>query len=147
MYHSELIHSAAEHYADCFHFLYQKQWFNKYTCSSLLVLIWNPWGYVPRIGMCVCSVASVVSDSVPPYRPAAHQAPLSMGSSRQEYRSGLPCPPPEDLPNLGIAPVSLMSPALAGKFFTTSTTWEAHCLAIHIYNLKIFRQTSLHAGK
>ena len=56
---------------------------------------------------------------------AAHQAPLSMGFSRQEYWSGLPCPPPGDLPNPGIEPVSLMSPALAGRFFTTSTTWDA----------------------
>ena len=55
----------------------------------------------------------------------ACQTPLSMGFSRQEYWSGLPCPPPEDLPDLGIEPVSLMSPALAGRFFTTSTTWEA----------------------
>ena len=49
------------------------------------------------------------------------EAPLSMGFSRQEYWSGLPCPPPEDLPNPGIEPTSLMSPALAGRFFTTST--------------------------
>ena len=48
-----------------------------------------------------------------------------MGFSRQEYWSGLPCPPPADLPDPGIEPVSLMSPALAGGFFTTSTTWEA----------------------
>ena len=53
------------------------------------------------------------------------QPPLSMGFSRQEYWSGLPCPPPGDLPNPGIEPVSLMSPALAGGFFTTSATWEA----------------------
>ena len=52
------------------------------------------------------------------------QAPLSIGFSRQEYWSGLPCPPPGDLPNSGIEPVSLMTPALAGRFFTTSTTWE-----------------------
>ena len=48
------------------------------------------------------------------------------GDSRQEYRSGLPCPPAGDLPNLVIEPISLMSPALAGGFFTTSVTWEAH---------------------
>ena len=42
----------------------------------------------------------------------AHQAPLSMEFSRQEYWSGLPCPPPEDLPNPGIEPISLASPAL-----------------------------------
>ena len=54
----------------------------------------------------------------------ACQAPLSMGFSRQEYLSGLPCPPPGDLPDPGIEPISLMSPALAGGFFTISTTWE-----------------------
>ena len=54
----------------------------------------------------------------------SHQAPLSMGFSRQEYRSGLPCPPPGGLPNPGIKPRSLKSPALASGFFTTSGTWE-----------------------
>ena len=56
----------------------------------------------------------------------AHQSPLFMGFSRQEYWSGLPYPPPGDLPNPGIEPASLTSPALAGRFFTTSATWEAH---------------------
>jgi len=55
----------------------------------------------------------------------AHQAPLSMGFSREEYWSGLPCPPPRHLTDPGIEPVSPMSPALAGSFFTTSATWEA----------------------
>ena len=55
----------------------------------------------------------------------AHQAPLSMGFSRQEYWSGLPCPPPGDLPGPGIEPTSLLPPALAGGFFTTSTTGKA----------------------
>ena len=55
----------------------------------------------------------------------AHQAPLSMGFSRQEYWSGLPCPPPGDLCDPGIEPTSLTSPALADRFFTTSATWEA----------------------
>ena len=54
------------------------------------------------------------------------QAPPSRGFSRQDYCSGLPCPPPGDLPDSGIEPASLMSPALAGGFFTTSATWEAH---------------------
>ena len=48
---------------------------------------------------------------------AAHQAPLSMGLSKQEYWSGLPCPPPGDLPNSGTEPTSLVSPALAEGFF------------------------------
>ena len=49
-----------------------------------------------------------------------------MGFSGKEYWSGLPCPPPRDLPDPGIEPVSLMSPALAGGFFVTNATWEAH---------------------
>ena len=52
----------------------------------------------------------------------ACQAPLSMGFSRQEYWSGLSFPSPVDLPDPGLETVSLMSPALAGKFFTTSAT-------------------------
>ena len=55
----------------------------------------------------------------------ACQAPLFMGFSKQEYWSGLTFPPPGDLPNTGTETVSLMSPALAGWFFTTSVTWEA----------------------
>ena len=51
------------------------------------------------------------------------QAPLSMGFSRQEYWSELPCPPPEDLPKPRIEPMFLVSPALAAGFFTTSNTW------------------------
>ena len=49
----------------------------------------------------------------------ACQVPLSMEFSRQEYWSGLPCPLPEDLTNPGIELASIMSPALAGGFFTT----------------------------
>ena len=56
----------------------------------------------------------------------AHWAPLSMGFSRHEYWSGLPCPPTGDLPNPGIEPMSLMAPALSDGFFTTSAT--AHYL-------------------
>ena len=56
----------------------------------------------------------------------ARQAPLSMGFSRQGYWSGLPFPSPGDLPDPGIEPMSLTSPTLAGVFFTTTATWEAH---------------------
>ena len=83
--------------------------------------------------MCVCvcvCVCSVMSDSLQPHwlqspQTVAHQAPLSMGFSRKEYWSGLPIPPPGDLPDPGIKPVSFSSPALRGRFFITSTTWEA----------------------
>ena len=56
-----------------------------------------------------------MSDSLQPYEL------LCPWDSRQEYRSGLPCPPPGDLPDPGIKPASIMSPALAGRFFTTDT--------------------------
>ena len=49
----------------------------------------------------------------------AHQAPLSMGFSSQEYWSGLPFPTPGNVPDTGTEPISLVSPALAGRFFTT----------------------------
>ena len=55
----------------------------------------------------------------------ACQAPLSMGFFRQQYWSGLSCSDPVDLSNPGIKPSSLMSPALAARYFTTNTTWEA----------------------
>ena len=55
-----------------------------------------------------------------------HLAILSTGFSRQEYWSGLPFPPPEDLPYPGIEPkLNHMSPALAGGFLNTGAPWEA----------------------
>ena len=53
------------------------------------------------------------------------QSPLPMEFSRQEYQSEVPFPTPGDLPDPGIEPQSLVSPGLAGRFFTTSATWEA----------------------
>ena len=73
---------------------------------------------------CVLSDFSSVHLFVIPWTVAC-QAPLSMGFSRQEYRSELPCPPTGDLPDLGIKSTSLMSPVLVGGFFTTTGTWEA----------------------
>ena len=55
-------------------------------------------------------------------RTIARQTPLSMGFSRQEYWSGLPCPPLRDLLVLGVEPTSPVSPELAGSFLTTSAT-------------------------
>ena len=68
-----------------------------------------------------------MSDSATP-RTVAHQVPLSMGFSRQEYCIGLPCPSPGHLPSPGTGPTSLTSPALAGGFFTTSghLGWGPH---------------------
>ena len=60
----------------------------------------------------------------------ARRAPLSMGFSRQEYWHGLPCPSLGDLPNRGIEPMSLMSPALVGQFFTTSAAWKPNIIGM-----------------
>ena len=71
--------------------------------------------------MCVPSCFSHVWLLAVPWTVAC-QAPQFMGFSRQEYWNGLPCPSPGDLSDPGIEPLSLASPALAGGFFTTSTT-------------------------
>ena len=60
-----------------------------------------------------------------------------MGFSRQEYWSGLPCPPPGDLPHPRIEPVFLMSPALKGGFFTTNATWKSWAVELLITSLML----------
>ena len=90
-----------------------------------------------------CQIASVGSDSLQPQglepaRLICLQDSLSMGFFRQEYQSGLPCPPPGDLLDPGIELQSLTSPALAGGFFTTSTTWD---IRIHIHRVVISQNT------
>ena len=94
----------------------------------------NKWLY---IYMCVC--ACLLSRFICVWLFAtlwivACQAPSSIGFSRQEYWSGWPCPPPGDLPDPGIEARSLLSPALtlAGRFFTTSATWEAPYISVYI---------------
>ena len=69
----------------------------------------------------VCSVVSVVPDSATPWT-LAHQAPLSMGFSRQGSWNGLPCPPSRDLPNPGIKSMSSASPAL--KAYSLPTGYQ-----------------------
>ena len=64
-----------------------------------------------------------------------------MGISRQECWSELPCPSPGNLPNPGTEPWSLTCPALAGRFFTTSTTWE---LSIFPNLMVISNESALH---
>ena len=79
--------------------------------------MWGMHAYMLSLFSCVQLFATLWT--------VACQAPLSMGFSRQEYWSGLPCPPPGDLPDQGIEPLSLTSPVLASRFFTASATWEA----------------------
>ena len=85
-----------------------------------------------QLYICVCAKSLQLCLALCCPVTVACQIPLSVGFSRQEYWSELPCPPPRDPPDLGIEPSSLMSPALAGGFFTTSATWEAR-IYIYIY--------------
>ena len=64
--------------------------------------------------VCVCCIQRFANSGT-----AAHQTPLSLGFSRQEYWSGLLCPTIVDLPDSGIKPAALASPALVGGLFTT----------------------------
>ena len=84
--------------------------------------------------MCVCAHACVRSyvQSVTPWT-VSRQAPLSMRFSRQEDWSGLPFPPPGDLPDPGIEPTSPVSPALASGFFTTEPPGKPE--GSHIFSL------------
>ena len=83
----------------------------------------KPSGHIYRV-LWVLSHFSHVRLSMTSWT-VAHQAPLSMGFSRQAYWSGLPCPPPGDLPDPGIESTFLMPSALTGRFLTTGATWEA----------------------
>ena len=66
----------------------------------------------------------------------ARKSPLSVGFSRQEYWTGLSCPPPGGLPDPGIEPVSLMSPTLGGRFFIISAAWKA-CIIYKLNRMKL----------
>ena len=78
-------------------------------------------GYTECVCVCVFCLLSCVRFFETPWT-VARQAPLSIQFPRREYWSALPCPTPGDLPDPGIKPVSLASPALASGFLTTSTT-------------------------
>ena len=82
-------------------------WYLKYQRTFMCVCVC----------VCVCYLVSHVSFLATLWT-VAHQDPLSMEFSRQEYQSGLPFPTPEDLLNPEIEPASLVFPALAGRFFT-----------------------------
>ena len=87
--------------------------------------------------MCMCAKALQCVQVFGFLWTIAHQAPLSMGFSKQEYCSGFPCPPREDLPHPGIEPLSPGSPTLAAGFFTTSDTWETLRHSAGLNNMSI----------
>ena len=101
------------------------------TYFPLQVHEWSHWGHLLLrnhslycMSVCMLSHFSRVWLSVTLWT-TAHQAPLSMRLSRQEYWSGLPRPSPGDLPDPGIKPAPLMSPTLSGRFLNHCATREA----------------------
>ena len=96
-----------------YHFLFPFSYFASMYMLQILIYV-----------LCVLSLFSRFRLFATPWT-VALQAPLSVGFSRQEYRSGLPGPPSGALLNSGMESESLKSPAVAGKFFTTGATWEA----------------------
>ena len=103
---------------------FKPNYLSKDPSPNTITLEFGPSTYESGVGhnsvqkLCVLS-RSAVSDSLQPPWAVICQAPLSMGSSSQEYCSGLPFPSPRDLPNPGTESAFSASPALAGKFFTT----------------------------
>ena len=86
----------------------------------------------------VCSVVlsySVISDPLRPRGLQPTRLLCPQGFSRQEYWSGLPCSPSGYLPNAGIEPASLRSPALVSGLFTTHTIWEYLLQLMNIFFL------------
>ena len=111
--------------------------FNKQSWNNW-ILAWKTMCIDHYLTLCVLSHFSSVCLFVTLWA-VAWQPPLSMGFSRQEYWSGVSCPPPGDLPHPGTESVSLRSSALAGRFFTTSNTWEAHLILYIKLNSKGIR--------
>ena len=95
-----------------------------------------------KIWYCACVCAKLLQSCLTLCDPVdpkvALQAPLSMGSPRQECWRGLPFPSPGDLPDLRIESPSLTSHALAGGFFTTSATSEDHIELYYISKMDVF---------
>ena len=92
--------------------------------TLLLALYHLPASHTGSLEQLLCSLTQSCPTLCNPMD-VASQAPLPMGFSRQEYWSESPFPPPWNLPDPGMEPLSPVSSALAGGFFTTSTTWEA----------------------
>ena len=98
-----------------------------YACACLCTCV-----YVWMVRVCAVLSRVNVSDSFVSPWTVTPQTRVSLGVSRQECWSGFPFPPPGDLPDSGTEPVSLMSPALAAGFFTSSTTW-CICVGFCVY--------------
>ena len=92
-------------------------WFSLYLISAHHYIISLPMFFSPLYHVLLCCAKSLQSCLTATLWTVTRQAPLSMGFSRQEYWSELPCLPPRDLPNSGTEPMSLTSLSLSGVFF------------------------------
>ena len=92
-----------------------------FSTQNVVQCIPNKYHVIGK-GACVCAELLQLCLTLCNPMDRFRQAPLSVGFSRQTYWSGLPCPPPGDLPDPGTEPASLKSPALAGGFFAISVT-------------------------
>ena len=109
----------------------ENRYSNKYLYTDIHALVLNRFSYV-QFSAAPCTVD--------------HQAPLSVGFSRQECWRGLPCPPPGDLPAPGIEPMSAVSPALQADYFTAKPPVEPtdiHSSAVYSYQKMKAIQVSL----
>ena len=91
------------------------------SLSSDLLSSYSAFIYITRLDACSVTLSCLTCDP----KKCGLPGPLSMGLSQQEHCSGLPFPPPGHLLDPGIEPASLVSPALAGRFFTAISIWEA----------------------
>ena len=105
-----------------YHCAYVIMWEN--TLKKCVIQLTKEGMLICKMQVCMLSHFSLVLLFATPWTIVC-QAPLSMGFSRQEYWCGVPCPLEGDLPDPEIKPEYPASLALAGGFFTSSTTWEA----------------------
>ena len=96
-----------------------KQWTDSYLEKEYIKAVYGHPAYLIYMQI-VCVLVTQWCLTLSDRTTVAHQAPLSMAFSRQDYWSGLPFSTPGNLPNPGIEPIFLMSPALADIFFTTA---------------------------
>ena len=95
----------------------------------------------PQMRECGCTLSYIRLLAIP--WTIAHQAPLSMGFSRQGHWSALPFPPAGDLPNQGIGPMSLMSPPLAGGFFLYFLIERLIALQKLLFSVKLQHESAI----
>ena len=103
--------------------------------------IWVPVLMLPFSAQHIQRVCIKLLQSCPTLQPYGLQ-PIRLlcpwRFSRQEYLRGLLCPLPGNFPNPGVETVTLLSPAQAGRFFTTSATWEACKQRVKIYKIHFY---------